>query len=136
MSSVSGRRTGRGPGARLVLTVVLAVVFFGSGLAKVVAAPTLVQTFSGWGLPLWTMYLVGTLEIVGAVGLWLPRVRGLAALGLVGLMLGAIVTHLRVGEIPSALVPLLAAGLAGGLAWVRLGEERALRRARATAGSA
>lgn len=119
--------------AALVLTILLTVVFFGAGLSKLIAAPKLAESFGGWGLPAWTMFVVGGLEVVGALGLWVPRVQGLAALGLVALMIGAIVTHLRVGEIPYALVPLLLSGLTAVLAWMRLGEERAERRARANA---
>ena len=48
---------------------------------------------------------IGVLEVLGGIGLVLPRLLGiapvltpLAALGFVGLMIGAIVTHLRRGE--------------------------------------
>uniref|UniRef100_UPI00211D5EFF DoxX family protein n=1 Tax=Streptomyces sp. t99 TaxID=1828172 RepID=UPI00211D5EFF len=41
----------------------------------------------GWGG--WLMYLTGVLELAGAVGLLVPRMVALAALGLVGVMLGA-----------------------------------------------
>ena len=52
-----------------------------------------------------TYKTIGVLEVLGAIGLVLPRLLGiapvltpLAALGFVGLMIGAIVTHLRRGE--------------------------------------
>jgi uncharacterized membrane protein len=44
---------------------------------------------------------VRTLEVAGAVGLLVPRLSGLAALGLAGLMVGATATNLFVlGESP------------------------------------
>jgi uncharacterized membrane protein len=44
---------------------------------------------------------VGALEVAGAVGLLAPRLSGLAALGLAGLMVGAAATNLFViGESP------------------------------------
>lgn len=49
-----------------------------------------------------TVKIIGLLELLGAIGLILPSVTGilswltpLAALGLVALMIGAILTHLR-----------------------------------------
>jgi putative oxidoreductase len=41
-------------------------------------------------------YLVGVLELAGAIGLLMSRLAGLAALGLVALMVGAVVTQVFV----------------------------------------
>jgi uncharacterized membrane protein len=51
---------------------------------------------------------VGALEVAGAVGLLVPRLSGLAALGLAGLMVGATITNLFIlGESPWLPVGLL-----------------------------
>jgi DoxX-like protein len=62
--------------------------------------------------------VVGALEISGAVGVLIPRLSGLAALGLVCLMAGAILTTLFVLD-ASPLLPigLLVAGAV--VAWAR-----------------
>jgi len=74
-----------------------------------------------WGYPLWFMYVVGTLEVAAVVGLLVPFLRPWAAAGLVGLMIGATATHIRVGEWSFLPVPVGAGLLAAWVAW----EERA-----------
>ena len=95
----------------LILTVALAAFFIGpNGLGKLFGfmgtdVDALAEMFL---LPTGFMKLVGALELAGGVGLLLPRTRKLAALGLVGLMIGAVGTHIRapatIGMLP---LPLL-----------------------------
>ena len=56
----------------------------------------MVEMFANIGIGQWFRYVVGTLEIAGAVGVLVPRLSGLAALGLACLMAGAILTNLFV----------------------------------------
>ena len=72
------------------LQVLLAAMFAMAGLAKVFGDPAMVEMFDTIGIGQWFRYLVGALEIAGAVGVLIPRLSGLAALGLVCLMVGAI----------------------------------------------
>ena len=44
----------------------------------------------------WFRYLVGILELAGAIGLLIPRLAAPAALGLLGVMIGAFFTQLFV----------------------------------------
>jgi uncharacterized membrane protein YphA (DoxX/SURF4 family) len=91
-----------------VLQAALAFQFAGGGLAKLAGAPELVDMFAGIGAGQWLRYLVGALEVAGAVGLLVPRLSGLAALGLAGLMVGAAITNLFIlGESPWLPVGLL-----------------------------
>jgi uncharacterized membrane protein YphA (DoxX/SURF4 family) len=91
-----------------VLQAVLALQFAGGGLAKLAGAPELVDMFADIGAGQWLRYLVGALEVAGAVGLLVPRLSGLAALGLAGLMVGATITNLFIlGESPWLPVGLL-----------------------------
>ena len=73
--------------------IVLASQFLGAGLVKITGDPAMVEMFSDIGAGQWFRYLVGALELAGAVGLLLPRLCGLAALGLAGLMVGATITN-------------------------------------------
>jgi uncharacterized membrane protein YphA (DoxX/SURF4 family) len=100
------------------LQVALAVAFAGAGLAKLAGDTQMVLMFSQIGAGQWLRYLVGALELAGAIGLLLPRLAGLAALGLAALMIGATVTNLLVLNASPApsLGLLLAAGL---IAWIR-----------------
>jgi uncharacterized membrane protein YphA (DoxX/SURF4 family) len=77
-----------------VLQALLAVQFAAGGLAKLAGAPELVDLFASIGAGQWLRYLVGALEVAGAVGLLVPRLTRLAALGLATLMVGATATNL------------------------------------------
>ena len=71
---------------------------------------------------------IGLLEVIGAIGLILPGVLGIAprllpvaALGLGLTMIGAIVTHVRYGETERLVVPIVLLGLALFVAVERFG---------------
>ena len=72
---------------------VLAFQFAGAGVMKLMGAAEMVTLFADIGAGQGLRYVVGALEVAGAVGLLVPRLAGLAALGLVGLMLGATFTN-------------------------------------------
>ena len=62
--------------------------------------------------------MVGALELAGAAGVLIPRLSGLAALGLVCLMAGAILTNVLVlGASP--LLPIGLLGVSALVAWGR-----------------
>lgn len=77
-------------------------------------------------LPAFVVRLAGVLELLGALGLALPMVSGrgarlvpLAALGLAGVMLGAVVVHFAIGEAEAAPLPAALCALCVVLAWGR-----------------
>jgi putative oxidoreductase len=78
------------------LQALLAIMFAMAGLAKVFGDPPMVEMFATIGIGQWFRYVVGALEIAGAVGVLIPRLSGLAALGLIGLMAGASLTNVLV----------------------------------------
>ena len=71
--------------------------------------------FIRWGYDVNFMYIIGFLEGLGAVGLWIPKLRKWAAVGLVGLMIGAVYTHLTHHEAPHIALNLTASLLALGI---------------------
>ncbi|MFD0475128.1 DoxX family protein [Nonomuraea thailandensis] len=82
------------------------------------------------GLQPWFLKVLGAIEVLGAAGLILPAVTGIApvlvpvaAVGVVVLMVGAMVTHLRRGEVSSAAGNLVYLALAAFVAWGRFGPE-------------
>ncbi len=77
-----------------MLQALLALQFAMAGLVKVIGDPSMVEMFATIGIGQWFRYVVGTLELAGAVGVLVPRHSGLAALGLVCLMVGATLTNL------------------------------------------
>ncbi|MEU6718712.1 DoxX family protein [Nonomuraea sp. NPDC046802] len=100
-----------------VVAGLLAAVCLASGARKLIQ-PAEKLAASGYG---WiedfsgnTVKAIGTLEILGAVGLILPAVLGiapvlvpLAAVGLALLMVGAIITHLRRHESQAIVLPMI-----------------------------
>ncbi|MGH2353408.1 MAG: DoxX family protein [Chloroflexota bacterium] len=77
-----------------VLQVLVAFQFAGGGWLKLSGAPAIVDMFATIGAGQWFRIMVGALEIAGAIGLLIPWIAGLAALGLSALLVGAITTNL------------------------------------------
>lgn len=78
------------------LQALLALMFAMAGFTKVGGDAPMVEMFATIGIGQWFRYVVGALEIAGAVGVLVLRLSGLAALGLVCLMAGATATNLFV----------------------------------------
>lgn len=83
-----------------ITSYILALIFAVSGGAKLLSLPFEVDAFARWGYSPEFMYLTGVLEVLGAIGLLIPRLSSLASLCLAALMLGAIATHLLHREWP------------------------------------
>jgi putative oxidoreductase len=106
------------------LQILLALQFAMAGLAKVFGDQAMVEMFDTIGIGQWFRYLVGALEVAGAVGVLIPRLSGLAALGLVCLMVGATLTNLFVlGASP--LLPVVLLVVSALVAWGRRARTRA-----------
>jgi uncharacterized membrane protein YphA (DoxX/SURF4 family) len=89
-ASTARRRVGNA--ALWVLQVLAAAVFVFAALPKVTADPQAVAGFEALGLGTAGMYIIGVLELAGAVALLIPRLCGLAGLAFVALMVGAVIT--------------------------------------------
>lgn len=76
--------------------VLLGAVFVSVAAAKLAGASSSVEVFNQIGLGQWLRYVTGTAELAGGIGLLIPRLAGLAALGLVGVMIGATIANLLV----------------------------------------
>jgi putative oxidoreductase len=131
----AGLPLGRGRAATIALWVLrlgLAAMFAGAGLAKLAGDAAMVEMFTDIGAGQGLRYVVGTCELAGAVGLLVPRLAGIAACGLVGLMIGATITNVFVLEVTPALTLTFLAAAAV-VAWFRRDDVRALVPARRTA---
>ena len=101
-----------------ILQIVAAGMFLMVGFLKLSGDPRMVGLFDAIGLGQWFRYVTGSLEVLGAVLLLIPRLSGLGALLLVGVMLGAVTTHLFVvgGSPLQAIILLIVTGV---VAWGR-----------------
>jgi putative oxidoreductase len=105
------------------LQAVLALMFAMAGFAKLGGDAAMVKMFATIGIGQWFRYLVGALEM--AAGVLVPRLSGLAALGLVCLMAGATLTNVLVlGTSPLLPIALMLAGVL--VAWGRWPRTRIL----------
>ena len=103
-----------------VVSGLLAAVFLLAGASKLVLDPTAAaEQFQNFGLPGGMAIFIGLCEIAGAVGLLIPRLAGLAASGLVIIMLGALYSHVTHDPLAKALPPLVISLLCGYLAYAR-----------------
>jgi len=117
--------------ARLGLAVLqglLAAIFLFSASGKLTLDPTVVTGFAAMGFSTTGTVVIGVLELLGGVGLLVPRLSGIASWALVGLMVGAtLATVLVVGGAMVA-VPAVTLVLVATVAWVRRREVAALAR--------
>lgn len=113
-----------------IVAGLLAIAFLGAGVMKLTQPKEKLQTNMGWVEDFSVLQVkgIGALEILGAVGLIVPGVTGIApilvpiaALGLAVIMIGAALTHIRRSETPMASVNLVLFAGAAFVAWGRFG---------------
>ncbi|MFC5181787.1 DoxX family protein [Actinomadura harenae] len=73
--------------------LIAAFLLIASAMPKFAGQKDAVETFAKIGAGQWFRYVTGAVEAAGAIGLVVPRLAGLAATGLVGLMIGAAITQ-------------------------------------------
>jgi uncharacterized membrane protein len=78
----------------LLLRVATMIVLLGAGIAKLAGNAWMVGVFAAIGLGQWLRYAIGGLEILGGLALLVPAIAGVAALGLVAMMIGAVMTEI------------------------------------------
>lgn len=101
--------------ASLVSAICLAVVYLLLGVGKISATAPMRERAAHVGMSVSTYRGIGALEVAGAVGLLIgglvPAVGAAAGTGLLLLMVGAVVTHLRNGDGLRAMMPALLVGV-------------------------
>ncbi|MEU8727655.1 MULTISPECIES: DoxX family protein [Streptomyces] len=114
----------RRTGVALWATQIALALFFAvaSGFPKLAGIAAAAESFDRIGYGDWFMYLVGGLEVAGAIGLLVPRLAGLAALALTGLMAGAEIFLWAYLDTTYWYTPLILAAILG---WIAYGRRRA-----------
>jgi uncharacterized membrane protein YphA (DoxX/SURF4 family) len=113
-----------------ILQTLLALAFLAAGLTKISQPRQKLASTMGWvedfSDP--AVRTIGALEVLGALGLLLPALTGMAtvlvpiaAVGLAVLMIGAAGTHRRRGELPMIGINAVLLLLAVVVAWARFG---------------
>ncbi|MFF7311153.1 DoxX family protein [Streptomyces sp. NPDC008137] len=129
---VAESATARGRRARIALRglQVLLALFYAipSALPKLIAHPSAAESFEklGWGSA--GMYIIGVLELAGAVALLIPVLQSVAAMALSALMVGAFVVQIAVFDGQYAATPLILIVPLALIAWARRGHNADLMR--------
>jgi hypothetical protein len=116
-----------------IMQGLLAAVYLGAGVAKLtqphgaLAANPNMAWVGDFTPPV--VKMIGTLEVLAAIGLVVPWLTDIAkvltpiaAIGLILLMAGAMITHTRRGEYKMVPVNLVLALIAAFVAWQRFGD--------------
>jgi DoxX-like family len=110
-----------------IVAAVLALFYLYSGGIKVVRSKDQLRPMMGWidSVPLRLVRTIGVLEVLGALGLVLPPLTGVAAglalvaaTGLVLIQVGGISLHLRRGEARLIGLNIVLLALAGAAIWL------------------
>ncbi len=100
----------------IVVQVVLGLLFVLIGSMTVAGMNMFVESFRHFGYPQWFRIVTGSLEVLGGLGLligiWLPWLAELASAGLSLVMLGAVLSQLRVRDLNRVALPLVMGALA------------------------
>ena len=110
-----------------ILQVLLAVIFAIAGVTHFLPPEGLPEAMRGVAeMPAGVPYLIGTVEILAALGLILPGLTGiqtrltpLASAGLILVMVGAIVWHAQREEFPNIVLNVILALIAAFVAYGR-----------------
>lgn len=115
-----------GNSALWTLQVLLAAVYAFSAFGKLSAEAQNVAGFEAMGLGMPGMYVIGALELAGAIAMFVPRLTGLAALCFVALMIGAVTITLAIGGEILVAMPATVGVLAAIVAYGRRDSTKAL----------
>jgi hypothetical protein len=119
-------RSRAGNAALWTLQVLLAAVYAFSAFGKLTAEAQNVAGFEAMGLGMSGMYIVGALELAGAIAMFVPRLTGLAALCFVALMIGAVTITWVIGGGILVAIPATVGVLAAIVAYGRRDSTKAL----------
>jgi hypothetical protein len=121
------RTTSRAVGAGLwTLQVLLAAVYAFSAFGKLTAEAQNVAGFEAMGLGTTGMYIIGALELAGAIAMFVPALTGLAATCFVALMVGAVIMTWAIGGGALVAIPATVGVVAAVVAWGRRDSTRRL----------
>lgn len=102
-----------------IIQALVAALFMMMAVPKLMSDPETVANFTRWGMPEKIYLVIGSFEILGAIGLLIPRTSAFAAIGLILIMVGALFTHVTHNEMMMALMPLIVMAMLAFVVYVR-----------------
>ena len=95
-----------------IIPIILGIFFLYAGGSKLAGQAMHVEHFTGWGYPIWFMYVTGFIETSCAIMLLVPKTRFYGAVLIICTMLGAIVTLVMSNQMVQIPIPSLVLVLA------------------------
>jgi putative oxidoreductase len=114
-----------------LLQLLLAVVMIGPGSQKF-TSPVWQRMFRTWGFPDGFYLVIGAIEVVGGIGLLIPKTASYSAIVLSVVMLGAAATQVLRGD-RNGLGEIVLATLLALIAWLRWRDRMRINRVSAVA---
>ena len=99
-----------------VCAALLALQFLAAGFGKL-RVPSL-ERWHDWGYSDGFMHLIGVLELLGGIGILIPKLRKWAAIGFVCIMFGAAYTHITHDEFGRLFHVTIITLIAGLVIWI------------------
>lgn len=100
-----------------LLSLLLSVAFVSSGIPKLMNEEVAAIEFAVWGLPHWLLYVVGGIELLGALAILIGRTRRWGVVLLAGVTAGGIAIHIHFAEWQALSQSLAFAIVLGAVAW-------------------
>lgn len=107
-----------------IVSVLLAAMFLLSGVFKLLKPEEAKAAFVHYGYAPWFAIFIGVCEVLGGLGLLIPRLAGLAAAGLAIIMIGATYTHFSHHEYQHGMIPLVLLVMLIGVGYARMKESK------------
>jgi len=105
-----------------ILSVLVAAMYMLTGSFKLLMPAQVHAGFVHYGYPAWFGTFIGACELLGGIGLLVPRLAALAATGLSIIMVGAFFTHILHHEYANATGPLILLSLLVLIIYMRVKE--------------
>ena len=109
-----------------VLSGLVAAMMLMAGAPKLMGQEKVVQDFAAMGFPSWFVYLIGVMEVGGAILLLIPKTAAFGVVILGVTMIGAVGTLIKMGDIPGSLIPFAFLVVIGIIGWLRQDQFRKL----------
>ena len=90
-----------------ILRVLISLIFLSAAIPKLLGSPQAVAGFAVAHLPVWFMYFIGACELLGLIGIWIPKFKKLAAYGLLIILVGAVIVSAIYVGVLTAILPLV-----------------------------
>src|SRR5687767_13265039 len=96
-----------------ILSALLTLAFFMSGITKLLGVEMQIRNLESWGYPLWFRFPIGLTELALGIALLIPKFRKLTIYGIFAWTLVAVITHLQAGQASMIGAPILFSVVAG-----------------------